>query len=153
MLIGPLTSMVLSLKYLMYSGPMYSGGLQVIKKTGGTQKQQENIRKPLWLHISRVGAQSGAAQKHSVTHEKTGLKGPLVAVATSNGSLMDTTDDNRFSKRPSVETTTTTTKVEVAQLEESQSFHQIQDRISLPLCVCVYLCRASGRAAPSGCPA
>lgn len=54
MLIGPLTSMVLSLKYLMYSGPMYSGGLQVIKKTGGTQ--QENIRKPLWVRISRVGA-------------------------------------------------------------------------------------------------
>lgn len=28
-----LTSMVLSLKYLMYSGPMYRGGLQVIRNT------------------------------------------------------------------------------------------------------------------------
>lgn len=36
--------MVLSLKYLMYSGPMYIGGLQVIRNTGGGQTMQENIR-------------------------------------------------------------------------------------------------------------
>lgn len=36
-LVYALTSMVLSLKYVMYSGPMYIGGLQVITKTVGRQ--------------------------------------------------------------------------------------------------------------------
>lgn len=36
-----LTSMVLSLKYLIYSGPMYSGGLQVIRKTEKKKKTQQ----------------------------------------------------------------------------------------------------------------
>lgn len=104
MLIGPLTSMVLSLKYLMYSGPMYSGGLQVIKKTGGTQKQQENIRKPLWVRISRVGASPEPLSNTASHTKKTEHKGLLVAAAaTSSGSSMDTTDDSRLFKRPSVE--------------------------------------------------
>lgn len=35
-----LTSIVLSLKYLIYSGPRYRGGLQVIRNTENANKKQ-----------------------------------------------------------------------------------------------------------------
>lgn len=38
-----LTSMVLSLKYLMYSGPIYRGGLHVIRNTNQKKDVRGNI--------------------------------------------------------------------------------------------------------------
>lgn len=56
-----LTSMVLSLKYLMYSGPMYRGGLHVIRNTkqkkdveGNTQGLREGIYFQTNSKISRT---------------------------------------------------------------------------------------------------
>lgn len=40
-----LTSMVLSLKYLMYSGPIYRGGLHVIRNTKHGKKRSEETYK------------------------------------------------------------------------------------------------------------
>lgn len=49
-----LTSIVLSLKYLMYSGPMYRGGLQVIKNTETHRRSQHLTLSLLLFQLTPV---------------------------------------------------------------------------------------------------